>query len=351
MSVKLAARLQIALFRGNRFILAFGTLYVRAPRLDVEIRERIEAQFTKAHNGQAFLRWAHSGKKNKRIAPLVAGMGRLGNSIIQVLNIRSIASVLNASEAFYHRFDAIHNSTLELEPGITFRKLPITNGVGKRRPDVLWRTYAFDSEHPLSPPCEPASNQVRNALRTAIAFVRGKEFSRPNMTLTIYLRSGDVFSEMPEPHYGQPPWAFYERVLECRRWTSVELIAEDQTNPNYDLIVKWCQERSLNFREMGKQLDEAIRYVMRSRNLVSARGTFVPSLVFLSEGPKNIFQFHDEGNPLMCREELTVWKVSDTRGDYVASVMSKNWENSSSQRALMVSYPKSSLSDVTEMAP
>ena len=350
-SVKLFERLKLALFRGNKMFLSFGALYIRAPELDHEILEAIQTDLATPPAGQAFLRWGRKTRAPHKIALLVTGIGRLGNSVIQVLNIRALAAVLKAPFGLYHRFDAIRNTSLELTPGITLRKIPAFRSSAIHAPRIIWRTYALDSEIPLTPPCDSGSSPVREALRTVMVTEDVLVSPSSQESLTVYLRSGDVFSGHPEPHYGQPPWAFYERVLEFKEWASVELIAEDRANPNYELIVNWCQERGIGLSETGGTLDEAIRSIVKSRNLVSARGTFVPSLVYLSDGPKVIFQFHDERNPLMCREELTLWRVSDHEGDYVSSVMSRNWENSAAQRALMVSYPKTSLSDVTKDVP
>jgi hypothetical protein len=169
--------------------------------------------------------------------------------------------------------------------------------------------------------------------------------------ITIYLRSGDIFAGPSEPDYGQPPWAFYEKVLEYREWSAVELVAEDHGNPNHGLILKWCEQKGLKVTERGETLSDAIDAVVNSSNLVSARGTFVPSLVFLSEGPKNIFQFHDRANPLTCRKGLTILRVTDKSGDYISSVMSRNWVNSEAQRKLMVTYPIDSLSAVSKDKP
>ena len=345
------ARLGLLISRGNNFVFGFGGLYVRTPEADDEINRILLSQLPAAPTGQVFMRQRTWRKKTSAIAVLITGVGRLGNSIIQTLNAATLARLLGANGVYYHRFDAIENRVLELGPNLEMRKLSLLGPTGKKKPDIIWRTYALASESPLDFPCSPESTLARESLRVGLFGTDTEKISRSNKSLTIYLRSGDVFADNPETHYGQPPWAFYEKVLEYREWSAVELVAEDHGNPNHGLILKWCEQKGLKVTERGETLSDAIDAVVNSSNLVSARGTFVPSLVFLSEGPKNIFQFHDRANPLTCRKGLTILRVTDKSGEYISSVMSRNWVNSEAQRKLMVTYPIDSLSAVSKDKP
>lgn len=335
------------LTRGNSFFIAFGGIYKRSESAAAEIEQLLTPSLSHVPSGQAYVRLGARFARNDSRAVLIAGIGRLGNSIVQVVNGFLIAQQLSAKELLFHRFDAIGNNQLRLSKNVALMKLVMSPSRRSQSPRIIWRTYAMTEGGVLSNPCSEEVQGVREALRSGLAVANSlvSEMTGHNV-LSIYLRSGDIFSGPSEPDYGQPPWAFYEKVLKFRPWARVELIAEDRGNPNHDLIVKWCTDSNVPLHLAGQDLGDAIRAVAHASNLVTARGTFVPAIVFLSEGPKEVFQFHDERNPLMCRENLTLWRVTDVQGEYASSLLAKNWQNSEEQRKLMVSYPESCLSEV-----
>lgn len=333
--------------RGRKYFIAFGGLYRASDRVTHDIAQQLEAGIPDCPSGQAFVRLGSTAKPGATRATLITGIGRLGNSIVQVLNALLIAEELPANKVYFHSFNAVDNRSLKLTPAITMERIRLARNPRLRPPEIIWRTYAMTPFGVLANPCEAEFQSARSELRSGLGIDQtGPTNANQEKRLTIYLRSGDIFAGPSEPDYGQPPWAFYEKVLDYKDWSAVELVAEDHGNPNRDLILKWCEREGLEITEYGEQLSDAVQVVLTSSNLVTARGTFIPALVFLSEGPKNIFQFHDERNPLTCRRDVTIFRVTDTRGDYISSVMSRNWVNSAAQRTLMVSYPKESLSPV-----
>lgn len=337
------------LTRGSKYFIAFGGIYRVSANRTREISGQLEACIPNCPSGQAYVRLGVGSTGGGTRAILITGIGRLGNSIVQVLNGLLIAQELSANKVYFHVFNAISNRSLRLSPTIDLEQIRFIRDRRLRPPQIIWRTYAMAPFGVLADPCEANFQLTRTELRQSLGLAQTTQAKLPqDSQLTIYLRSGDIFAGPSEPDYGQPPWAFYEKVLEYREWSAVELVAEDHGNPNHGLILKWCEQRGLKVTERGETLPDAIDAVVNSSNLVSARGTFVPSLAFLSEGPKNIFQFHDPKNPLTCREDLTILQVTDKSGEYISSVMSRNWVNSAAQRRLMVSYPKESLSAVSE---
>ena len=342
-------RLKNFLTRGNSLFFSLGAVYVRSEKLGREIQRDLKDVLPSAPPGQAFTRWGLRVKSKSEKALLIAGVGRLGNSILQTLNTTILAQALGSTEAFYHRFDAVNNQPLSLSGNITLSKLPLLSSCKKSRPRLIWRTYALNSDAPLRPPRTAEFSTTRDTLSNALVRARGLAAHNPTNCLTIYLRSGDVFSDRPEPHYGQPPWAFYERVLQFKAWSRVELVTEDMGNPTHEPIIEWCRKRAIPMDVLGSTLDEAVEAVLRSSNLVSARGTFVPSLLFLTDDDKNVFQFQDERNPLMDGGNLCLWRVTDGNGEYAASLLSRNWANTETQRSLMLAYPADSLSEIVRM--
>lgn len=333
-------------FRGDRFFLAFGALYVRSSRWTSDVDTTLREHIPHMSRGSAFLRWG-IGRPPHNPAVLIDGLGRFGNSIAQVLNALEIARKLHSPAVLYHRFDAIRNETVDLGGNISLervRPFPVARG---RAPRIVWRTSAMTPAILFCNPCDELFEKPRVALRDA---TRVQELSNTtdhaDRELTIHVRGGDVFSHNPEEMYGQPPWAFYLRVLESQPWERVTLVSEDDRNPVVALIKKWCLQHEIPILNSGDSFSAAVQAISKGRNLVSATGTFLPAIAFLAGGERVLFQFHVEPSPFVCRKITSVKIVKDHTEHYVKAVMSHNWENSEIQKSLMVSYPPDNLSDV-----
>lgn len=335
--------------RGRRFFLAFGGVYRVSESLTAEIQSQLDAAIPGCPAGRAYERIG----MRRAISPpavLVAGIGRLGNSIVQVLNSLAIARQLRSHHVYFHLFEAIGNASLNLTTTLRLEPLRLGRAIRARPPRVIWRTYAMTPFGVLQDPLDKGFRLAREELRRSLKVLQGPSVvAREDSVLTVYLRSGDIFAGPSEPDYGQPPWAFYKKVLEFKPWTRVELVTEDAGNPNYDPILRWCRERDIPVDVLGSSLNEAVGAILGASHLVSARGTFIPSLLFLTNDEKHVFQFHDEKSPLMGGANLSLWRVTDKGGGYVASVMARNWANTEAQRTLMLDYPADSLSEIVRM--
>lgn len=336
--------------RGKTFFIAFGGVYRVSETLTAETQRQLDAAVPGCPSGQAFERIGARHSPSQAPAVLITGVGRLGNSIVQVLNSLAIAGQLKSNRVYFHLFDAIGNASLNLTPTLRLEPLSVVRAARSLPPALIWRTYAMTPFGVLQDPQDPVFEPAREELRRGLNMPQGRSLAaREDGVLTVYLRSGDIFAGPSEPDYGQPPWAFYQKVLELRPWTRVELVSEDKGNPTYGPILEWCRERDIPVDILGANLEEAVETVLRSSHLVSARGTFIPSLLFLTNDAKEVFQFHDDKNPLMGGDNLTLWRVTDEDGEYVASVLSRNWANTDAQRALMLDYPADSLSEIVRM--
>lgn len=332
-------------FRGERFFLAFGGLYVRSSRWTTDVDTNLRNHIPHVARGSAFLRWGVL-RSPQNLAVLIDGVGRFGNSIAQVLNALEIARKLQSRSILYHRFDAIQNDSVDLGNNISLERVRPFPVARRRPPTIVWRTSAITPAILFCNPCEEWFEKPRIALRNA---TRVRKFSgtpkQVNRELTIHIRGGDVFSRNPEEMYGQPPWAFYQRVLESQRWERVVVVSEDDRNPVVDHIAQWCLQNGIRPVNAGGSFSSAVEAISMGRNLVSATGTFLPAITYLSGGERVLYQFHVAPSPFVCNRITTVKVVRDRSEHYVKSVMSNNWENSESQKILMVSYPLENLSD------
>jgi hypothetical protein len=325
-----------------------GGLYIRSQEVSRLVASELGTNIHNAPSGMAFLRWGVRPAGLHRLDILISGVGRFGNSIIQVLNALHIARCLDSQTVFFHRFDAVSNKDMALDAEISARKLSLSWQPRSRTPRIIWRTYGMALGALLSDPCAADFESARAALAGSLTVeLKPPKNSPEENTLTIYLRSGDIYSPNPHVAYGQPPWAFYNAVLAHKPWGAVRLVCEDDVSPVHNLILDWCGSRGLRVIRTGASLADAIDEISQSRFLVSARGTFVPAILYLSKAPRDIYLFHDPPSQLLCADSTNIFTVMDHRGLYVDSLMSTNWTNSDDQRNLMVSYPRSNLSEIT----
>ncbi len=331
--------------RGNRFFWAMGAVYIQSPKLSNLILAQLSRTIPTAPSGQAFVRWGLKRNSHSKPAILITGIGRLGNSVIQTLNALHLARLLGTKTIFYHRFDAIHNAKLDLGSGISAQKLPAVATPNAARPGLIWRTYAMVSDTLISDPCNSQFFVARLSLAKKMNLGNTPANNRRSpQALTIHLRSGDVFSDRPHAGYGQPPWAFYERVLSHKEWAEVHLVSEDFGSPVRQKIVAWCQGRAVKLIESGATLTDAVREVSIATSLVLARGTFAPAILFLAPENRTLYLFDETPHALICQNVNTIYRITDRKGAFARSVLRDNWENTPHQRSLMVTYPIAHLS-------
>ena len=334
------------MFRGNTWFLAFGGIYFRSATTTAAINSALRAPLPGMSNGLAFVRLGAVGSDNGT-SVLIEGMGRFGNSIAQVLNALEVARHLDSLSVLYHRFDAVRNRPLALGHDISLKKLPLVSPSKRSSPRTIWRTSAITPAILFCNPCEEWFNEPRLALRDATSVGNFSGADNPeDLKLTIHIRGGDVFSNVPEEMYGQPPWAFYQRVLESEKWNQVVLVTEDENNPVVAPIAKWCAQNMVSLLRTGESFLSAIEAISKGSHLVGSTGTFLGAITYLSGGSRVLFQFDEEVSPFVCRQLVKVHTVRDEAREYVESVMSENWKNTHFQRQLMVSYPISKVSGV-----
>lgn len=332
-----------AVTRNRHFLICSSGLYLYSRDSTKTVSDLIAATWPHAGKGRAYRRFL-TNRGPQKLGVLISGMGRFGNSVIQINNAGAIASKLGATEIYYYRYDVIQNRSLKLWDSILVSRFRALRRSAHEPPPLLWKTDAIFSGGILFDPCSDKTKAVATQLLTLLPFTISP--ASQSRILTVHLRSGDVFGENPHPNYGQPPWAFYAKVLETQTWDEVVLVSEDQGNPNLAAIAKWCEAQNVTLRLTGTRLDETMVALLEAGNLVLSEGTFAASLALIGGESKRVYSFGSEPNPLICPLTHEVWSVGDLTGRYTAAILSRNWANSPAQRALMVDYPKSELSDL-----
>ena len=335
------------LSRGDSWFFAGGHLYL----LDTEGTTRVQ-ESTRDHpypgnNGRLF-RKAFSKEEQvtgHQLGVLISGLGRFGNGIQQFLHARSFGTALTASPVL---FFPNRNMSQDGLRGLSSSLLRPINGPFRNselHAKSIWRSDFFDSGTRLHAFDQVSSREMLEVLRSLYQHLIDGE-QHDNDTLTVHLRSGDVFGEKPHPAYGQPPLAFYERVIDSKSWKQLVVVAEDDSNPCLASLLAYASDRSVPTEVSGREFVDATLAISRSSHLVASRGTFVPAVVYLSKNAKVIYQFDEPVDKIPTTADNHYRTISDLGGGYVREIFGRNWHNTVTQRTLMTSYPKNNLSEL-----
>lgn len=173
----------------------------------------------------------------------------------------------------------------------------------------------------------------------------------PEGTLTLHVRSGDIFSKLkPNPGYGQPSFSFYRICIEHFSPSSIVLICEDTRNPVIGKIAEYCEGLSLPLRVQSSSLRSDVATMLRSHSIVIGSGTFAPGIIALSMNARNVYVYQHSKTQISLPDSVRQFTVMDSCNDYYLEIMNGTWANLDWQQELMVSYPVDSLS-ISENRP
>lgn len=285
----------------------------------------------------------HSKLTNRDTAILISGFGRFGNMVIQVWNAALAAKKLGIERVLYWNNPRLTSREIQLIPGVLLTRATSMRIEDTAPPTHLIRTRAFSVARAPDGFSFQEISSLRNSLSAEIFADRFPATNLGTEALVIHLRSGDVFWNEPHRDYGQPPFAFYELVVKSKKWEKIILVSEDQENPCFALITDLCDRLNLQIEVTGRSLDEALDAIANASALVMSRGTFVASILWLVPAARHIFTFGLDNLPPFPIENTSITQVIDAEGRYESEVLNGNWRNNRDQRALMVSYPMSSL--------
>ena len=332
------------LTRGDHFIVAFGRLYMPSRLETRAFRNRLVETFGgPGRNGRLFVRWPNP-RRGRRERPdivptlLVSGLGRFGNSIIQLANAVRLAVHVQTPNIIFFPSAVVRLRNLGAPSRVGLRQHTVVPQANFAAPSALWRSD-FIEGWPNSPLLEQAVVDTFRADIFPSLNVPPVTEGQAATVLTIHLRSGDVYGENPHPGYGQPPLSFYEAVIRHDSWSEIRLVSEDQESPLWEALLTACREREIPLRVLGRTLDEALTEVASSSNLVASRGTFVPALLFLFPKKRRVFYFGQDFELLNSGAEVELVQCEDIGEQFTQSNLARNWKNSARQRDLMLTYP------------
>ncbi|MGB5134432.1 MAG: hypothetical protein WBN89_04580 [Prochlorococcaceae cyanobacterium] len=275
---------------------------------------------------------------NARVTAVQIGScKRFANSMMQLCHALLAAQSLGAQRlyipSFWYLKPGRHSTPMGIEI-INHHGTPDLTGEDLVLSGSFLRRAALKRLHPRRPRNRQLVRQVRHILKLDInAPAHGKT------DLLIYIRSGDVFSNpTPHPSYGQPPLAFYQRVVQLRHWHTIRVVHEDRGNPVIEALLAWLPNHCRRVIPVSGDLEDDLNVLLRTRHLVSGRGTFCGSVSCLSRRLRRVYSFDRPFNAWGNRKVKDVTLV-DSRGDYRSTILQGNWANTREQRRLMMDYP------------
>ncbi|WP_457105279.1 coagulation factor 5 8 type domain-containing protein [Methylobacterium sp. P5_C11] len=170
--------------------------------------------------------------------------------------------------------------------------------------------------------------------------------NKPDDQLLIHIRSGDIFSTWVDPHYPQPPFAFYrmviDRLLAEGRIQSVKLVFENRLNPVIAEVEAYAERRGLPVEIQSESLIADVTALVNGRYLVFGLGTFGPAICHLSDHVEQVFYFASNW-PQGFQSIPTIGKVIEVRDLEGRYMKVGEWQNSDAQRRTMIDYPAEAL--------
>jgi len=234
--------------------------------------------------------------------------GRLGNNIIQLCNAIHIS--------LYYK------ETIEL-PKHHFFNVNIIKEYFKNNKNNLLITdnfnfyYKSKIKNISAEAFETNNEETINILLKAFIIKENDIKKLEDDTIVIHIRSGDIFNNNPHPGYIPPPLSYYVNILNNNTYNKIIIIAEDTKNPVIDALLKLYPNSYYN----KNSLEDDIKIILGATHIIKSIGTFIPSLLMLSNNINKIY------STSMYHNELINYYLHN-----------KPWKNTKEQRDLIMSY-------------
>lgn len=233
--------------------------------------------------------------------------GRLGNNIIELSNIISIAIAYK------------HNIKINVKKLKFFDLSVIEKYFNKyNNSEIITdkNNFFYNSRLPFPNDIFKQNIEERNKILQK-AFLINNINKLPENDLVIHIRSGDIFESNPHPIYVPPPLSYYTKEIDKRKYEKIHIICEDTINPVVNKLLKLYK----NAVYEKNTLEKDIRIILGATNIIFSVGTFIPSLMFLSNNNKYIY-----GKVCNNEELKEYYKIM------------KPWKNTIEQRNYILTY-------------
>jgi len=281
---------------------------------------------------------------NPRVMALVVDLGRLGNALSRISK-----GVATAREKHWTGVIIPRHSHFPAYARLIGRESVEVSGFVATCGDDRWGPGGLpdlvvrrEFHHESIEPDAETRSMVKNVVGALFSGLQPREDLTAN-DLVVHVRSGDIYFRERVGNWGQPPVAYYEKIIREGQWSRVFVVCEDNESPVLRPIAALCQSLGIEHFFQSGTLAEDLALLASAPNLVVGRGTFAPAVVLLSMALEQVFFFEDRFDSKFLDPSTELVRVVDERGSYRESVLQGRWVNSEEQRELMVSYPVSAL--------
>ena len=251
----------------------------------------------------------------------ISGFGNLGNFIVKLSNAIKIA-------LFYN-----YNVIVPNHPYINTTYIVINNNVNLDNEKItdpngfFYKTKIKNIDMILF-----KKNTLKTVEILKSCFAIKNEVQLDNNDLLIHIRSSDIFGVNPHPSYLTPPLSYYVNIINKNNFNEIYLIAEDRINPCINKLLELYPKIKFKIQS----LEEDVKLILGAKNVVMGFGTFIPSLLLVSDNIKKLYKpsymNNDELDILnriikVFNIELSVYKTRMTP-----------WKNTLEQRKFMLTY-------------
>lgn len=247
--------------------------------------------------------------------------GRLGNNIIQLINMIQIALYYNYEINIpAHSFFKYNNQKKILNIS---NKL-ITNNYNffyKNKIDNI-DTKLFD--------CNII--KTKNILKNMFTIKQNSNFKKNKMI--IHIRSGDIFTNCIHKDYINPPFYYYKKIIDENNCENIIIISEDKNNPTIDKLLH--NYSNIIFKQ--QKLKEDIKLLLESEIVVMSIGSFVPSLLILSDNVKKLYKPSYQSLEMYNNFFYNIEIINVDLDEYRSKQYP--WKNTKEQNDLLLNYTK-----------
>lgn len=245
--------------------------------------------------------------------------GRLGNNILQVKNVISIA-------LYYNYNIIIPTHKFFNKKKIILNREDTANEIFEDNFFYVNKIERFDSK------CYNLNiEKTLTILNNLFTIKYNKLEALNNDDLVIHIRSGDLFTLNPPPEmYISPPLSYYQNIIENGLYKNIYLIAEDTKNPCINKLLELYPKISFKIND----LETDIKYILRARNIVSSIGSFISSLLFFTKYTKIVYT---PSNNHYDRRYFDNIKIIRTDLTEYLKIIDK-WKNTDEQKKIMLTY-------------
>ena len=250
--------------------------------------------------------------------------GRLGNNIIQLINIIQLS--------LYYKYN------INIPKHSFFKHDSQEEEIENVPMDINLMTNGYDFFY---------INKIRNIDKKAFDFninvsiqILKNIFTIKHNTnlkinkMLIHIRSGDIFSGCPHKDYINPPYYYYKKIIDENNIENIVMISEDKKNPIIDKLLS--NYSNIIFKQ--QKLEEDIKLLLESEIVIMSIGSFVPSLLILSDNIKKLYKpsyqslnYYDK---FFNKIEIINIDLDDYRSKQYP------WKNSDEQKGLLLNYIK-----------